>query len=396
MPPLTVSFDVLRAAGLNPEELASCRISRELWELEDRCQRPDLPASAYADTADVPFVVSPLSPEQVEDLAVQQRAEEERQQALEDRRQAWDHIEQRIEAMARRYAPRHRSCGHKVTVALQRKRNQGGVDNALAKPRCKCLYCHYCRKRRQVEALERARRCLLGKNRESIAAQTQTVYMGRTIWREWKAYDKAIRREWEEAGHRGQKLRTRKLPGGRVLVFPSMPGRMRIRRSDGDDPRDDDEVLVLGEYPWTGAVALPDVEGLALVAEAIEHLANKRHAFRLLGDWTDWRKPTWSCVGKGPGNIDLVEVSRQLAQRGVRVHPFGESEEMDALRWRTDSTEAGLELLRAVCPSFSNAEEPDFARERKSDPAGAPGDNAADEPDPRCDDCPFTGGRAPP
>jgi hypothetical protein len=367
----TISLKALAAM------MAAHRISTETWELLDRCQRPDLPPSAYADTADPPSVLPELTPEQIEALAAEQRARDHRQQA-------WDAIDQRIAAIQRRYAPRHPNCGTKVTVALQRSR-EGHTDNALAKPRCKCLYCHFCRRQRKVGALERARRCLLGKGEKFLAPEAQTVYVGWTTWQGWKAYDKAIRRDWEKAGHEGQP-RLRTLEDGQVKVVPRTPGRMRIRR------KDDDKVLVIGKHPWTGAIPCSDAEALDLAAPAIEQLARKRQAFRLLGDWSDWKPPQWSCVGKGPGTIDLHEVNYQLARRGITTHAFGEDPTLQSLVWRTDSAEAGIELLREVCPTFSNAgEEAESPLKRKVDSDDVPAGFVHPNADPRHRNNPWPG-----
>lgn len=329
-----ITFETLAAA------VAAHRVSTETWALLDRCQRIDL----AADGLEEPLSVLPeMTAEQLE--------------AIADAEVAQARIDARIDAMHERPAPRRANCGQTLTVHLRRNRPSGGVQDALARLRCKRSDCPHCWRLLLTRNLRRATTCLLDARKDTNAPRLGLLHVAETTWEAWEAFDKAMRRESYQAPPRAPDEEKRK-PG---------PGRLRIRRQDGT-------VLVIGERPFAGSRPVKPAEAVDLAAEAIAALHGDKHSYRQLGAWSDHRSKEWRCLRRLHKAINLGEVCMRLASLGASSQLLS-TPDMQALYWRAPSWEAAEALAAEACPSLARGAEPKGGFHRaKSDKAAEQGE----------------------
>lgn len=128
--------------------------------------------------------------------------------------------------------------------------------------------------------------------RGRLRPRTKAVFVAETTWKEWRDYDKALRRQIRNAG------------------------RLRVRRGD-------DSVLVIAEKPFDGSRCVTPAEAAELAASAIEHLRRGKHSFRMLGSWTDHKPKKWELVAKLSVVLDSATVDRLVEGIGSCAKRLG-------------------------------------------------------------------------
>jgi hypothetical protein len=192
----------------------------------------------------------------------------------------------------------------------------------------------------------RAASCLLDASHENNLPRTGLVHVGETHWLSWEALDRAIRRDH----------------GGKV-------GRLRVCRSDGT-------VLIVCAEPFRGSRPLSPAEVLDVVSTTIDQLNTRRHAFRLLGKWSDRLPKSWKQIARYKQPLSLITVREELEKLGQRAKLF-HSQALSGLIWRADS-EATMEGLLKACPSLAKGEN----KGENTNPSWTNSDTPSPEDDP--------------
>lgn len=315
-----IPADIIRAALDMP-------ISAELWAMIDAAQRRDLPEPAWPDLQpDEPLtLVAPLTTEQIE--------------AADAADAARLRLEEKLRKLHAHPAPRALNCGRRSpTIHLRRDRDAGAVEDALIRFSCGRSECPHCWRRRLTKTYRRAGACLLDSSKDSRLPRVGPVHVGETAWQEWETFDKAIRRQ----------------VGGDC-------GRLRVRRCDNT-------VLVVSAEPFRGSRSVTPAEALDIVSTAIDLLHTAKHAFRLLGDWSDTQESEWRQVAVYSAQVNLADINARLAEVAVKTRAF-KSPDLQGLLWRVGSEAQAMHLevllAAAFCPTLDKGDR--FPNRPKSD-----------------------------
>ncbi len=226
-------------------------------------------------------------------------------------------VTKRVDELYARRLLRHPACGKRGAIHVSRPHQLGGIENMVYRTLCGRLDCPHCQRRRLCKTLKRAATCVLDAPGEMYLPRTEELHVLETTWREWAALDKAIRREH----------------GGEV-------GRMRIRR-------DDDSVLIVLEKPFAGSTPMAPHLTFDLVEDAVNQLASERHAFRLLGSFSDRIPSEWKLIQRTNEFVNFSEAKQLLDSLGHRGRLFKTSE-LNGLVFRSETERQGNDLVLKI------------------------------------------------